>query len=109
MGKMLGVQASPQSNQVNEPNDLSGSNDNNNHDSHENSKTKSPKLKIRLSSALKIKLTESIQSGNNNNDLSAEDSMKLEAALKKLERKKKKREKLKALSEKVNEERPQFD
>jgi len=75
----------------------------------ETPKTKSPKLKIRLSAALKLKLSESIRSTKNSNGLSVEDGNKLEAALKKLERRKKKREKLKALSEKIKDERPEFD
>jgi len=107
--KMLGVQKSIPSTQTNEANDSSELNDGNNHFVDETAKTKSPKLKFRLSSALKLKLTESIQLANNKNNLTPEDSIKLEAALKKLERKKKKREKLKALSDKINEERPQFD
>ena len=106
--KMLGVPASPSSIQPTVSNDsvepINGKGD-------ESTKAKSPKLKIRLSAALKLKLTESIQSNSDSggNGLSKEDGNKLEAALKKLERKKKKREKLKALSEKINDERPEFD
>jgi len=106
--KMLGVPASPSSIQPTESNDSveanSGKGD-------EESKAKSPKLKIRLSAALKLKLTESAQSNieKGGNGLSKEDDNKLEAALKKLERRKKKREKMKALSEKINDERPEFD
>lgn len=103
--RMLGVPSSPSSiNSLDNRN-----NDPNNYTAEEGVKTKSPpKLKIRLSAALKLKLTESIQSRNSSNKLSVDDGHKLEAALKKLERRKKKREKLKALSEKINE-RPEFD
>ncbi len=106
--KMLGVPASPFSIQPTESNDSSEPNSGK---GDESTKAKSPKLKIRLSAALKLKLTESTHSNSDNggNGLSKEDGNKLEAALKKRERKKKKREKLKALSEKINDERPEFD
>jgi len=107
--KMLGVQASSSFIHPNKSSDLRESNGNNDQKAEEATNSKSPKLKIRLSSALKLKITESIKSVNDSNALNAEDSVKLEAALKKLERRKKKREKLKALSDKINEERPQFD
>jgi hypothetical protein len=106
--KMLGVPASPSSIHPTDSNDSLEPNNSQNHNVDETSKTKSPKLRIRLSAALKLKLTESIQPSNNSNGLSAEYGNKLETALKKLDRRKKKREKLKALSEKINE-RPEFD
>jgi len=77
-------------------------------DATENSQVKSPKLKIRLSTALKLKLNKSIQPSKESKDLSIEDSNISEAALKKLERKKKEHEKLKAFTEKINEQ-PEFD
>ncbi len=81
--------------------------------SDEVAKTKSPKLKIRLSGALKHKLNESTKSGTSNNgkySLGEGDGKKLdEATLKKLERQKKKREKEKALTEKIVDQKPEFD
>lgn len=106
--KMLGVPASLSSTHPIDSNDSLEPNNSQNHNVDKTSKTKSPKLKIRLSAALKLKLTESIKPSNNSNGLSAEDGNKLEAALKKMDRRKKKREKLKALSEKINEQ-PEFD
>ena len=109
--EMLGVPESPSSIRQTDSNDSLESNNQQNSKGIEASKTKSPKLKIRLSAALKLKLTESIQSDgkSSNEGLSEENGDKLEATLKKLERRKKKREKLKALSEKINDERPEFD
>jgi len=112
--KMLGVHANiPSSVAATESKDSSDpdncSNSNNSNRNEFSYKPKSPKLKIRLSTALKIKLSESIKStAANSKDLSEEDNKKIQAALKKLERKKKKDEKLKALSEMINEQ-PEFD
>lgn len=76
-------------------------------------KAKSPKLKIRLSAALKSKLNESAKpdAGNSGNDGLIEGNGKKldEATLKKLERQKKKREKEKALTEKIVDQKPEFD
>jgi len=106
--KMLGVPASPSSVQPTDSNDPLEPSDSQNKSASDVAKSKSPKLKIRLSAALKNKLSESIQSSDNSNGLSVEDGNKLEAALKKLERRKKKQEKLKAFTEKINE-REAFD
>jgi hypothetical protein len=106
--KMLGVPASPSSVQPTDSNDPLEPSDSQNKSANDVAKSKSPKLKIRLSAALKNKLSESIQSSDNSNGLSVEDGNKLEAALKKLERSKKKQEKLKAFTEKINE-REAFD
>lgn len=106
--KMLGVPASPSSVQPGDSNDPLEPNSSQNPKIDDESKAKSPKLKIRLSSALKLKLTES-KNGSGVNGLSEEDGNKLEAALKKLERRKKKREKFKALSEKIIDAKPEFD
>mmetsp|Transcript_20687 Transcript_20687/g.43263 ORF Transcript_20687/g.43263 Transcript_20687/m.43263 type:complete len:602 (+) Transcript_20687:583-2388(+) len=105
--KMLGVRESPSP--IN-PADSKDSADPSSGNKNDNAarKEKSPKLKIRLSAALKAKLAESLRSGDKSSTLSAEDGEKLQAALKKLERKKKKREKLKALSEMISEQ-PEFD
>jgi len=103
--KVLGVSVNNPSAgaESNRSSDLNNANEHNNF-----SKPKSPKLKIRLSAALKLKLSESIKSSAANKDLSEEENKKIQAALKKLERKKKRDEKLKAFSEKISDQ-PDFD
>ena len=90
---------------------FTGSNDS--PQSVEGAKTKSPKLKIRLSAALKHKLNEPTKLDaitNGNNGLVEGKGKKLdEATIKKLERQKKKRDKEKAITERIVDQKPEFD